>query len=713
MNRTRTLTVLLALLLVGVGPIFAADESDVSETQDPETLEVPPPDDIRLDSTSGTVTGSLQGKEGLRIQTLCTHCNSANIQIGGLAQEFAPISVDGYPVIGGLATSILLSIMPADTVAGAKVLKGPGRPIEPSTAAGGQILLEEATPQELPMIDVCAEAGEYDRRRATVRVAGDMASWVSGSLVVGDETASTVDDDNDGKNDVGTVDRTFAEGRLNFSIGRNHTIDVGASWIDEENIDGPGAYDILQPQPWTSEDSIFDREHYRAGWEWRFGDGHRLDVRASDSTRNLTLRSEVGVHFDMDEFADAKYSRFQVREDNEWAAIRYAHTINFGHRLEFGVDGRDQTVSADNVGPLDVFLDLAFDIPPPPPEPGTDSMRNWSAFVGYDWTPSPKWGLHAGVRHDDAEWEAEIFDTLSSTWSTRTRDDSRTVPRATLRYTPVSAWNFKLVAGGTFRAPRPILAEICCGQRYQRTVDTDSEMGESYGFEAVYQPSSSLRASLYLASTEFDDHILRMVGRSFLFVQTYVLGNISETRAETAELGLRWSPHRIVTLDGSIGWLSHHNTGDEMVFLPITDFGASCTDKGFAQGDCEQVGRPIDRVPYVPDRTGSISASVTLPHAISLTAQGGYTGSMLIQQFEDSSVTMGQNSLLPEMRSTDSFWLVNFSFEIPAGRQIEIVGGVDNLTDYLQDDLGDPTTDFNWGPLAGRSWRAGVRYSFR
>ena len=28
--------------------------------------------------------------------------------------------VDGYPVIGGLATSILFSIMPADTVAGAR-----------------------------------------------------------------------------------------------------------------------------------------------------------------------------------------------------------------------------------------------------------------------------------------------------------------------------------------------------------------------------------------------------------------------------------------------------------------------------------------------------------------------------------------------------------------------------------------------------------------
>ena len=47
---------------------------------------------------AGTVTGSLQGKDGLRIQTLCTHCNSANIQAGGLSQEFAPVILDEFRV---------------------------------------------------------------------------------------------------------------------------------------------------------------------------------------------------------------------------------------------------------------------------------------------------------------------------------------------------------------------------------------------------------------------------------------------------------------------------------------------------------------------------------------------------------------------------------------------------------------------------------------
>ena len=45
-----------------------------------------PDDKVSIDESESSVTGSLQGKEGVRIQTMCTHCNSANIQVGGLNQ---------------------------------------------------------------------------------------------------------------------------------------------------------------------------------------------------------------------------------------------------------------------------------------------------------------------------------------------------------------------------------------------------------------------------------------------------------------------------------------------------------------------------------------------------------------------------------------------------------------------------------------------------
>jgi hypothetical protein len=82
---------------------------------------------------------------------------------------------------------------------------------------------------------------------------------------------------------------------------------------------------------------------------------------------------------------------------------------------------------------------------------------------------------------------------------------------------------------------------------------------------------------------------------------------------------------------------------------------------------------------------------------------------MLIQQF-DEDPTAAQNILLPDPRRTSAFWLFGVSARIPVHPTVEIIAGLDNLTNEIQSDLGDPTTDHNWGPLSGRSWRLGLRW---
>jgi outer membrane receptor protein involved in Fe transport len=68
--------------------------------------------------------------------------------------------------------------------------------------------------------------------------------------------------------------------------------------------------------------------------------------------------------------------------------------------------------------------------------------------------------------------------------------------------------------------------------------------------------------------------------------------------------------------------------------------------------------------------------------------------------------------LLDELRETPDFWLVNLAVRAPLPADFELVVGVDNLTDEVQDDMDDPTTDYNWGPLVGRTWRAGLRFTY-
>jgi outer membrane receptor protein involved in Fe transport len=252
----------------------------------------------------------------------------------------------------------------------------------------------------------------------------------------------------------------------------------------------------------------------------------------------------------------------------------------------------------------------------------------------------------------------------------------------------------KLVAGDTFRPPRPILAEVCCGQRYQVVSNVAAETGKTLGFEGVFQPSPDLRLGVFVARSDFDEHILRLVGWSQFYIQTYALANVPEARAETAEVVLRWSPSRAVTLDASYSWVSFENTGDEFVTVIVTP-------PSFEEP--QEVPIAITRIPYVPDRTGTFSARFDLPQRTTLSLQVSYTGEMLIQQYDRI------DGLLEELRPTPDFWIVNAGFTVPLSRRFDLYAAVNNLNDYVQDDLGDPSTDFNWGPLAGRSRLFGLK----
>jgi outer membrane receptor protein involved in Fe transport len=675
-----------------------SEDEDDAAVEDPVSDPSPPPPtgDISLAESAATITEALQGQDGMRIQTLCTHCNNANVQVGGLSQELVPILLNGYPVLDGLSTSMIFSVLPPDTVAGVKVTKGPGAGVAPAPAAGGVISLTESRPTELPRIDVRAEGGSFMRRRGVLRFAGPLTRGVTASIVAGTEAADPVDDDLDGFNDVGALDRQFAAARLDMEFARKHTVDIGVTYIDEESTEGKGAFDRWyglinpgEPDRWVREDAVLDRIELRTGWEYRLGGGRTLDLRLLHGDRNQSLTSQANT--EGGPFSPELLEWLRIEDVTTWGSVRFRQTLGVKGVIGVGFEVRDQQIDA-------LFRDLAqgaADLQ----GPFVDLVRSYSGYVDWEQRFGTKWNLALGIRYDDTEWGADDpgypdeFDTRRE-YQQRTH----TSPRFTLAYNPALGWALKLIGGDSFRVPKSIFAEICCGQRLQRSVDRVDETGRTFGFEGVYQPSPSLRVSVYAARTEFEDHLIRVVARSSLFVQEYALANVSETRAEAAEFALRWRAARPVTFDGSIGWLSHHKSDEGPVLVPVT---------GPPTGNVD-IPLYIDRIPYQPVRTGSLAATFTLPHRSSLTAQASYTGTMLIQQYDDTDPV---NGLLEELRSTPSFWIAGISFLTPLTRSIELAGGIDNITDELQSDLGDPTTDFNWGPLAGRSWRLGIRYT--
>jgi len=688
---SRRIAALALCAAVALGAAAAEDDS-------PEEADGTTEESARAGSSVGA---SLQGQDGVRIQTMCTHCNSANIQVGGLAEDLVPVLRDGYPVFGGLATSVILSVLPQGTVADTQVARGPGDATAPAAAAGGVIRLAEADPSELPRFDLGMDGGSYDLFGGHARAAGTIAEGLAGSVTVGTAQADPVDDDGDGNVDVGAVERRYAEGRLAWKLSPRHTLDGGVSWIDEDTTEARGAIDVFgvlfptDPDAgprWTREDTFLERTEARLGWTWAMDGGRTLELRGLEAWRDQTVRSQIAADPDgpLGPEATALFERFAIREDHHWGGATFAQPVGFDGMLRFGVEGHEHRVRAATVEAFDLIQNPGG--PPPDPEIGTDYAKTWTGFAEADWTLSPAWSLSAGLRYDDLTWGA-VEEAVR-------RDDDQVSPRASVRWAPAAGWSVRILGGRTVRPPKPILAEVCCGQAYQRSYTARAESGTTLGVEAVYQPGPGLRASVYAARTDFDDHLIRLVGWSQVYTQTYTLGNVPEARAETLEAALRWKPHPRVQLDGSLGWLSFFNRGERDVPVLVTPP---------SRAQPVTVLVPMDRVPYRPMRTASLSVGWTVGRGVALSASGNYTGPMLIQQFADDP-TSAQNILLPDLRRTPGFWLVGLSASVPVHHRVDVVAALDNLTDEIQDDLGDPTTDYNWGPLSGRAWRLSLRW---
>lgn len=680
----------LLIAAAGLSPALAGEPSS---TTDPPPAAEKPDDGTTLDVGEGaSLTESLQGQEGVRIQTMCSHCNSANIQVGGLSQDLVPITFGGYPLLGGLATSFILNILPGDAVAEAQVLRGPGEAGQPGPAAGGVIHLTPSKPAELPWADVIVDTGTYDHRKVTARAAGPLTSWLSGVATVISESADPADADGDRWVDVAGSDREAADLRLYITPSRSHQFEAGFSYIDEKDDHSRGAFDGIEFRNylneaeeagiffpgvkgfWTREDAEFTRKEARLGWDWKLPAGKRLTLRLLGADRDQTVFSQETREY-------ALYERYKINERNYWGQLKYAQPVGLDWRVAGAVESNYQEVTATNNIKIGSSLR--------PEQVAADRVKTWMGWMETGFTPSAHWDFSAGARYEKDEFYGSAF-----------------LPRVSVKYHPTAAWTLKALAGRTFRPPKSILSEVCCGRRYLTNIDAGirGERSWTYGLDALYQPSPDLKVSAYLSQTDFDGHIMQPIAYSQVYRLIYSNTNIAEARARTLEFALRWSPRSWVRIDSSIGWLAFFNTGDPMVPTRY---------RPFSNPNIMTTLVRIERIPYRPSRSGSVGFTFTFPNSATLSIQGNYTGAQLIQQskaingYDDMT---SRNILLQAMRRAPAFWMGNISLTLPLGRSFELDAGIDNFNDYIQEDLADPTRDYNWGPLTGITFRAGLRY---
>ncbi len=87
---------------------------------------------------------------GVRPQLNCNVCNTGDIHINGMEGPYTMITIDGMPIVSGLATVYGLSGIPNGIVERIEVVKGPASTLYGSEAVGGLINIITKSPLTAP-----------------------------------------------------------------------------------------------------------------------------------------------------------------------------------------------------------------------------------------------------------------------------------------------------------------------------------------------------------------------------------------------------------------------------------------------------------------------------------------------------------------------------------------------------------------------------------
>jgi outer membrane receptor protein involved in Fe transport len=641
-----------------------------------------------------SVTQTIQGEEGISVQTMCTNCNSADLSLGSFGNEFLSVVCDGLPVPAGLAQIYLLSVLPPWCIDNVAVEKGAGRAHFEGGAVGGEIDVRRRTPADGFQLNAGADVGEFGWHGSRAAVAG-RAGWFGGSLAGSWAESDFVDADDDGNPDMASIDRTTYEGRIDLRPGKRHRIALGTIGYDESQADGRGAYDLwastdLEMEVWDRERVEIDREQYDLTYRLDFKDGSNLTAGALYADRATLIEEEQGAT------SGIYQSTYDIGEEQRHARLSWFRPLGSRVVLRLGASRTEQEFAV---------LDRSFNTLQwlPPDFLLEESPSESGAWLEGEFSLGGGVRLFAGLRYVDFEYTDNMEEVVEAAFGVSPEwleydlpEGSDWLPRVALTWKPISPLDLRFSYGEGFRQAPATHESVCCGRRFRGNRGIVMEESTVFGLEATYQPLPALQFIASAFHTDFDNLVVNMATYSESLVPTYQNVNVPEACYDSFGLELRWGAASWADIRASFTRTDADNrTPGDLIPVLYDDFGFPFL--------WEIVSPDI---PYIPEEAGSLG--LLLRHdrwGMSLDLSMQYAGSMTIQRFvypDDQ----------PLFTSTPSFRVYNIRASKAFKRGFDLFVGADNLGDYVQADLADPTTDYTWGPLRGTYVYGGVTYNF-
>jgi len=207
---------------------------------------------------------SLQIVNGVRPQINCSVCNTGDIHINGMEGPYTMVTIDGMPIVGGLASVYGLNGIPNSMIQQMEVVKGPASTLYGSEAVGGLINVITKSPEKAPdfSFDVFGTTwGEINTDVSTKFKASEKVSSMLGVNYFNYSLAK--DNNNDNFTDATLQDRISVFNKWSFQRKENRQASIGLRYIYEDRWGGE--------MDWTPEfrggDSIYGESIYTSRYE--------------------------------------------------------------------------------------------------------------------------------------------------------------------------------------------------------------------------------------------------------------------------------------------------------------------------------------------------------------------------------------------------------------------------------------------------------------
>ena len=671
----------------------------------PVRTEVITRSDLRLRSANNLFQ-ALEASPGIRVEEQCQACNFTQIRMNGLGADHTQVLLDGMPLYSGLAAVYGLQQFGTEEVDRIEVVRGAGSALYGSSAIAGAVNIISRRPT-VNSLEAGVEASSFGGRRlqaSAARVRDGLALQLHAQTEHEDAVDATRD--GSGRSQVeggdGVSDRVETNSRRLGASLHAGTLEGAGEWtarlrlLNEVRMGGVMDDDSYR-NPYTSgtEHITTDRVTVGLDHERRLPGGADLALRLShvDHQRSATNDTYLGDYLSVHGVTpDVETMRPYLADEQMWVGNLGLSRDLGRHRLQVGtqlswdrVEESGRYIVVDEADPL---RGVSY----------TSTSRKQALDLGFyaqdEWRIGDSWEVVAGARQD---WHRSTDrfgaeDGITQSYPDVSNRESSFSPRLALKWAMREGTTARLSLGTGFKVPFGFSEDLhlCSGSpRVWKGGKLKPETSRSLTL-GLDQRQGDWSAGLNLGVTRLreavgvvdaDDEV---AARGF----TYQYENIDDATVAQLDLEGSWQVRPDLRL--SLSWSLFRGRYEE-------------AREDWAGTPHEDLSRRISRYPA---RSG-LARVDWRPGPWNLSLDANHTGEMVIDYAADGDLGDPDSFI----HRTKPYTLLNAQLGRAVGGGHRAHLGVRNLGGYLQPLKRSDDAAFQYAPMYGRIWYAGVQLS--